>query len=86
VKLLAKETGVYDPVVAGLIHEEIFKFYSDTGLIADDTMDALIANLKFSKRRGKFPFQILPTRALHGKRLVSCRLRRNDESTASVCA
>ena len=46
VKLLAKETGVQDPVVAGLIHEEILKFYSDTGLIADDAMDELIANSK----------------------------------------
>jgi hypothetical protein len=74
-------------VVAGLIHEEIFKFYSDTGLIADEAMDALIANSKeILKTSREVSFQILPTRALHGKRLVSCRLRGNDESTASVCA
>jgi hypothetical protein len=36
VKLLAKETGVHDPVVAGLIHAEILKF----------SMDELIANSK----------------------------------------
>jgi ABC-type nitrate/sulfonate/bicarbonate transport system substrate-binding protein len=45
-KLLAKESGVNDPVVAGLIHEEILKLYSDTGLIADEAMQEFIANAK----------------------------------------
>jgi NitT/TauT family transport system substrate-binding protein len=45
-KLLAKESGVNDPVVAGLIHEEIVKLYSDTGLISDDAMQEFIANSK----------------------------------------
>ena len=47
-KLLAKESGVNDPVVAGLIHEEIVKLYSDTGLISDDAMQEFIANSKES--------------------------------------
>jgi ABC-type nitrate/sulfonate/bicarbonate transport system substrate-binding protein len=45
-KLLAKESGVQDPVVAGLIHEEIVKLYSDTGLISDEAMQELIASAK----------------------------------------
>jgi ABC-type nitrate/sulfonate/bicarbonate transport system substrate-binding protein len=45
-KLLAKESGVQDPVVAGLIHEEIVKLYSDTGLISDDATQELIASAK----------------------------------------
>jgi NitT/TauT family transport system substrate-binding protein len=46
VKLLAKESGVHDPVVAGLIHEEIVKLYSDTGLISDEAMQEFIASSK----------------------------------------
>ena len=45
-KLLAKESGVHDPVVAGLIHEEIVKLYSDTGLVSDEAMQEFIANSK----------------------------------------
>src|SRR5688572_21398809 len=45
-KLLAKESGVQDPVVAGLIHEEIVKLYSDTGLISDEAMQELITSSK----------------------------------------
>jgi ABC-type nitrate/sulfonate/bicarbonate transport system substrate-binding protein len=45
-KLLAKESGVHDPVVAGLIHEEIVKLYSDTGIVSDDAMQEFIANAK----------------------------------------
>jgi len=45
-KLLAKESGVHDPVVAGLIHEEIVKLYSDTGMVSDDAMQEFIANAK----------------------------------------
>ena len=45
-KLLAKESGVNDPVVAGLIHEEIVKLYSDTGLVSDEAMQEFIANSK----------------------------------------
>src|SRR5262245_52183141 len=45
-KLLAKESGVQDPVVAGLIHEEIVRLYSDTGIISDDAMQELIASSK----------------------------------------
>ena len=33
-------------MVAGLIHEEIVKLYSDTGLISDDAMQEFIANSK----------------------------------------
>jgi len=46
IKLLAKESGVNDPVVAGLIHEEIVKLYSDTGLVSDEAMQEFIANSK----------------------------------------
>src|SRR6266508_4972934 len=46
VKLLAKESGVHDPVVAGLIHQEIVKLYSDTGLISDEAMQEFIATSK----------------------------------------
>jgi NitT/TauT family transport system substrate-binding protein len=46
VKLLAKESGVHDPVVAGLIHEEIVKLYSDTGLISDEAMQEFIDTSK----------------------------------------
>ena len=45
-KLLAKESGVNDPVVAELIHEEIVKLYSDTGLVSDEAMQEFIANSK----------------------------------------
>jgi ABC-type nitrate/sulfonate/bicarbonate transport system substrate-binding protein len=45
-KLLAKESGVHDPVVAGLIHEEIVNLYSDTGVVSDEAMQEFIANSK----------------------------------------
>jgi NitT/TauT family transport system substrate-binding protein len=45
-KLLAQESGVNDAVVAGLIHEEIEKLYSDTGLVSDEAMQEFIANSK----------------------------------------
>jgi hypothetical protein len=45
-KLLAKESGVHDPVVANLIHEEIIKLYSDTGLVSDEAMQEFVANSK----------------------------------------
>jgi ABC-type nitrate/sulfonate/bicarbonate transport system substrate-binding protein len=45
-KLLEKESGVQDAAVAGLIHEEILKLYSDTGLVSDDAMQEFIANSK----------------------------------------
>jgi ABC-type nitrate/sulfonate/bicarbonate transport system substrate-binding protein len=45
-KLLAKESGIHDPVVAGLIHEEIIKLYSDTGVISDEAIQEFIANSK----------------------------------------
>lgn len=48
IKLLAKESGVNDPLVAGLIHEEIVKLYSDTGLVSDEAMQEFIANSKES--------------------------------------
>jgi hypothetical protein len=47
-KLLAQESGVNDPVVAGLVHEEAVKLYSDNGLISDDAMQEFIANSKES--------------------------------------
>ena len=46
VKLLAKESGVHDAVVAGLIHEEVVKLYSDTGIVSDEAMQEFIANSK----------------------------------------
>ena len=46
IKLLAKESGIHDPVVAGLIYEEAVKLYSDNGLISDDAMQEFIANSK----------------------------------------
>jgi NitT/TauT family transport system substrate-binding protein len=45
-KLLAKESGIHDPVVAGLIHEEIVKLYSDTGLVSSEALQEFIANSK----------------------------------------
>lgn len=45
-KLLEKESGVRDPAVAALIHEEIIKLYSDTGLVSDEAMQEFIANSK----------------------------------------
>jgi ABC-type nitrate/sulfonate/bicarbonate transport system substrate-binding protein len=57
-KLLAKESGIHDPVVAGLIHEEIIKLYSDTGIVSDEAMHEFIANSKDalkSTREVSFP-------------------------------
>ena len=45
-KLLSRESGVHDAVVAGLIHEEILKLYSDTGVVSDEAMQEFIANSK----------------------------------------
>lgn len=45
-KLLAKESGIHDPVVAGLIHDEIIKLYSDTGVVSDEAIQEFIANSK----------------------------------------
>jgi NitT/TauT family transport system substrate-binding protein len=46
VKLLAKESGINDPAVAGLIHEEATKLFSDTGLVSDEAAQEFIANAK----------------------------------------
>ena len=46
IKLLSKESGGHDPVVAGLIHEEVLKLYSDTGVVSDEAMQEFIANSK----------------------------------------
>jgi NitT/TauT family transport system substrate-binding protein len=46
IKLLAKESGVHDPVVAGLIHEEVINLYSDNGLVSDEAMHEFIATAK----------------------------------------
>src|SRR5919106_1894414 len=46
VKLLAKESGVQDQAVASLIHEEVIKLYSDTGLVSDEAMQEFIATSK----------------------------------------
>jgi hypothetical protein len=35
-KLPAKESEIHDQEVAGLIHEEIGKLYSDTGVASDE--------------------------------------------------
>jgi hypothetical protein len=48
IKLLAKESGIHDPVVAGLVYEEAVKLYSDNGLISDDALQEFIANSKES--------------------------------------
>jgi NitT/TauT family transport system substrate-binding protein len=46
IKLVAKESGIYDEAVAGLIHEEAVKLFSDTGLVSDEAMQEFIANSK----------------------------------------
>jgi ABC-type nitrate/sulfonate/bicarbonate transport system substrate-binding protein len=46
IKLLAKESGVNDQAVAALIHEEVVKLYSDTGLVSDEAMQEFIATSK----------------------------------------
>ena len=46
IKLLAKESGVNDQAVAALIHEEVVKLYSDTGLVSDEAMQEFITNSK----------------------------------------
>ncbi len=46
IKLLARESGVQDAAVAGLIHEEIVKLYSETGLVSDEAMQEFIATSK----------------------------------------
>jgi ABC-type nitrate/sulfonate/bicarbonate transport system substrate-binding protein len=46
IKLLAKESGIHDQVVAGLVHEEAVKLFSDNGLVSDDAMQEFIANSK----------------------------------------
>lgn len=45
-KILDKESGVHDPVVAALIHEEILTLYSDNGVVSDEAMQELILNSK----------------------------------------
>jgi hypothetical protein len=45
-KLLGKESGIDDPVVSALIHDEVVKLYSDTGLVSDDAIQEFIANSK----------------------------------------
>jgi ABC-type nitrate/sulfonate/bicarbonate transport system substrate-binding protein len=46
IRLLAKESGVHDTVVAGLIHDEVVKLYSDNGLVSDEAMHEFIATAK----------------------------------------
>ena len=46
VKLLEKESGVQDQAVAGLIHEEVIKLYSDTGIVSDEALQEFIATSK----------------------------------------
>jgi len=48
IKLLAKESGIHDPVVAGLVHEEAVKLFSDNGLVSNDAMQEFIVNSKES--------------------------------------
>lgn len=50
IKLLATESGIHDQVVAGLVHEEAVKLYSDNGLVSDDALHEFIANSKESLR------------------------------------
>jgi ABC-type nitrate/sulfonate/bicarbonate transport system substrate-binding protein len=46
VNLLARESGIRDPVVAGLVHEEAVSLYSDNGLVSDEAMQEFIATAK----------------------------------------
>jgi ABC-type nitrate/sulfonate/bicarbonate transport system substrate-binding protein len=46
IKLLAKESGIHDQVVAGLVHEEAVKLFSDNGLISDEAIQEFIATSK----------------------------------------
>ena len=45
-KLLAKESGIYDQTVAGLIYEDAVKLYSYTGIVPDDAIQEFIGNSK----------------------------------------
>ena len=53
-KLLERESGVRDGAVAALIHEEIIKLYSDTGLVSEEALQEFIVNsqeaLKISRQ------------------------------------
>jgi NitT/TauT family transport system substrate-binding protein len=53
VKLLARESGVQDAAVATLIHEEVVKLYSDTGLVSDEAMHEFIATAKETLKTSK---------------------------------
>jgi ABC-type nitrate/sulfonate/bicarbonate transport system substrate-binding protein len=53
VKLLARESGVQDSAVATLIHEEVVKLYSDTGLVSDEAMLEFIATAKETLKTSK---------------------------------
>jgi hypothetical protein len=53
VKVLAKESGIYDPMVAELVHEEAVKLYSDTGLISDEAMHEFISASKESLKTSR---------------------------------
>jgi ABC-type nitrate/sulfonate/bicarbonate transport system substrate-binding protein len=46
IKLLAKESGIQDQVVATLVHEEAVKLFSDDGLVSDEAMQEFIASAK----------------------------------------
>src|SRR5919106_704800 len=46
VKLLAKESGIHDQVVAGLVHEEAVKLFSDNGLVSDEAIQEFITSSK----------------------------------------
>jgi ABC-type nitrate/sulfonate/bicarbonate transport system substrate-binding protein len=46
IKLLPKESGIHDQVVAGLVHDEAVKLFSDTGLVSDEAIQEFIANSK----------------------------------------
>jgi ABC-type nitrate/sulfonate/bicarbonate transport system substrate-binding protein len=46
IKLLAKESGIHDPVVAGLVYAEAVNLYSDDGLVSDEAMQEFIASSK----------------------------------------
>jgi len=53
VKLLAKESGIYDPMVVELVHEEAVKLYSDTGLVSDEAMHEFISASKESLKTSR---------------------------------
>jgi hypothetical protein len=49
-KIVCLESGFQDAEVAGLIHQEVVKLYSDTGLVSDEALQEFIVNAKDTLR------------------------------------